>query len=92
MSHKQKDKGDIAVAKVAADLTTKNYSIFTPAFTEHLPFDLIAYKNGKSYRIQCKYAIDGQLENRTSWTDKNVPTKRSIRVLILITTGCSFHN
>lgn len=76
MSHKQKDKGDLAVAKISADLTEKGYSVFVPAFTEHLPFDIIIYREGILNRIQCKYSIDGQIENRTSWTDKHGSHKK----------------
>lgn len=71
MAHKQKDKGDIAVAKTIADLTVKGYSVFVPVVTEHLPFDLIAYKDCKSSRIQTKYCSDGKIKNKTSWADKN---------------------
>jgi hypothetical protein len=70
MTHHTKDKGDLAVAKVIADLTEKEYSILMP-LSEHLPFDLVAYKQNKLYRIQCKYSSDGFIKNKTSWADKN---------------------
>lgn len=70
MKHHTKEKGDIAVTKIIADLTEKGYDILLP-ISEHLPFDLIAYKNYISYRIQCKYASDGIADYKTSWTDKN---------------------
>lgn len=69
--HHTKDKGDLAAAKVIADLVEKEYSVFVPVVTEHAPFDLIAYKDGKCYRIQAKYSIDGTLKNKTNWADKN---------------------
>jgi PD-(D/E)XK endonuclease len=69
--HHTKDKGDIAAAKAIADLVSKGYSVFTPVVCEHLPFDLIAYKDGKCYRIQAKYNSRGTVQNKTSWTDKN---------------------
>ncbi|MCP6758965.1 MAG: group I intron-associated PD-(D/E)XK endonuclease [Fischerella sp. CENA71] len=69
--HHTKDKGDIAAAKAIADLVDKGYSVFTPVVCEHLPFDLIAYKDGQSYRIQAKYNSQGAVKNKTSWTDKN---------------------
>ncbi|RAM48904.1 MAG: hypothetical protein C6Y22_25155 [Hapalosiphonaceae cyanobacterium JJU2] len=69
--HHTKDKGDIATAKAIADLVDKGYSVFTPVVCEHLPFDLIAYKDGQYYRIQAKYNSKGAVKNKTSWTDKN---------------------
>lgn len=71
MVHIKKEKGDDAVARVITDLTIKRYYIFIPVITEHLPFDLIAYKDNKSFRIQAKYSSSGTIQNKTSWTDKN---------------------
>jgi hypothetical protein len=69
--HHTKDKGDIAAAMALADLTLKGYICFTPTISEHLPFDLIAYKDGKCLRIQAKYNSNRKLCNKTSWADKN---------------------
>ncbi|MDJ0737052.1 MAG: group I intron-associated PD-(D/E)XK endonuclease [Nostocaceae cyanobacterium] len=69
--HHTKNKGDIAAAKAIADLVCKGYSIFTPVVSEHLPFDLIVYKDGQCYRIQAKYSCNGEIKNKTSWADKN---------------------
>ena len=69
MLHHTKDKGDIALTQAIADLTTKEYYCFLP-LAEHLPFDLIAYKDGYSYRIQSKYSTDGGLPDHTCWSDK----------------------
>lgn len=69
MAHHTKDKGDIASAIVIADLTKKGYSVFIP-LSEHLPFDLIAYKEKQTYRIQVKYSSDGFIKNSSSWADK----------------------
>ncbi len=71
MAHHTKDKGDLAVAKTMLDLTIKGYRIFVPAITEHLPFDIIAYKNKQCYRIQCKYSFDNTVKNKKIWSDKN---------------------
>ncbi|GAA6619108.1 group I intron-associated PD-(D/E)XK endonuclease [Scytonema sp. NUACC26] len=71
MLHHTKNKGDIAAAKAIADLTVKGYLVFTPVVCEHLPFDLIAYKNSKCYRIQAKYAGDNRVIKKTIWVDKN---------------------
>lgn len=38
--HQTKDKGDLAAAKVIADLVEKEYSVFVPVVTEHAPFDV----------------------------------------------------
>jgi hypothetical protein len=69
MKHHTKEKGDLAVTKVIADLTEKEFDILLP-ISENLPFDLIAYKDNISYRIQCKYASDGIADYKTSWADK----------------------
>jgi hypothetical protein len=71
MSHHTKDKGDIAAAIVIADLTIKGYTCFTPIVSEHLPFDIIAYKDNKCLRIQAKYSSSGNIPSRTSWSDHN---------------------
>jgi hypothetical protein len=71
MKHHTKDKGDIAVAKTILDLTIKDYTVFVPAFTEHLPFDIIAYKDNICYRIQCKYSVDHKIKNKSIWSDRN---------------------
>lgn len=69
MKHHTKDKGDLAVAKVIADLTEKGYKIYLP-ISEHTKADLIA-ENGHIYRIQVKHSIDGIVNNAQSWSDKN---------------------
>ncbi len=71
MSHHTKDKGDLACAIAIADLSRKGYSVFSPVACEHLPFDLIAYKDGKCHRIQCKYSADGFVKRTTSWADRS---------------------
>ena len=71
MTHHTKDKGDIAATQAIADLTKKGYSILTPTVSEHLPFDFVAFKDNKFYKMQAKYSSDGTLSNRTSWNDKN---------------------
>ncbi|MEH2287929.1 group I intron-associated PD-(D/E)XK endonuclease [Nostoc sp.] len=49
--HHTKNKGDIAATKAIADLTLKGYLILTPVVCEHLPFDFVAYKDNKCYKI-----------------------------------------
>lgn len=62
--HHTKYKGDIALMKISLDLTEKGYAVFLPV-SEHLPFDLIAYKNGKCFRIQAKYSAGGEAKDST---------------------------
>jgi hypothetical protein len=59
MKLKTSEKGDIGTTQVIADLTKKGFTIFVPAVTESLPFDIVAYKDGVFKRIQCKYSSDG---------------------------------
>lgn len=61
--HHTKSKADIAATKAIADLTVKEYLVFTAVVREHLPFDFIAYKDGKCYRIQAKYASKNLVNN-----------------------------
>ena len=54
--HHTKEKGDIGLAKIIADLSVKGLKVLTP-LSEHLPFDLVAYsfETDKFYKVQCKY-------------------------------------
>ena len=45
-SHHTKDKGDLGVAKAFADLVSRGYAVLFPA-TEHAPFDLVSYRDGR---------------------------------------------
>ncbi len=67
--HHTKSKADIAATKAIADLTAKAYSIFTAVVCEHLPFDFIAYRDGKCCRMQAKYASKNLVNNISYWTD-----------------------
>jgi hypothetical protein len=71
MDHHTKTKGDLAVIKAISDLCEKGFVVFTPLVCEHLPFDIIAYKDCVCYRLQSKYSFEGTVMNRTSWADKN---------------------
>ena len=72
--HHTKNKGDLGVLKAQLDLYEKGYLILTP-HTEHSPFDIVGYKDGKFLRIQVKYrtAKNDKIEVpfRTCWADKN---------------------
>jgi hypothetical protein len=82
--HHTKDKGDLGVAKVHADLVSKGFTILFPA-TEHAPFDLVAYAAGEFHRLQVKYrsARAGaiKVQFRSMWADRNgthtTPTDKS---------------
>lgn len=55
MKHHTKDKGDIGVGFVIADLISKGIKVCIP-ISEHLPFDLVAvYPDGSLKRISVKY-------------------------------------
>lgn len=54
MKHHTKEKGDLGVFKVEADLASKGFVILRP-MSEHTPFDVVAYKRGKFIRIQVKF-------------------------------------
>lgn len=69
-------KGDIGATQVIADLVKKGYVILTPIVCESLPFDIMAYKDGVTKRIQCKYSSNGKVASETSWTDRNGSHKK----------------
>jgi hypothetical protein len=56
--HHTKYKGDLTVSKVVADLIEKRWFVLTPLYSEHLAFDVLAYKEtdkGPRYiRVQVK--------------------------------------
>ena len=74
MTHHTKTKGDIAIPHAMADLAEKGWDVFIP-ISEHLPFDIAAYKDGKFVRVQVKYrsARAGLVEVRfrSNWTDRH---------------------
>ena len=58
MAHHTKDKGDLAVGMVIADLLINGYQ-YAPLISEHMPFDLIAispYHDYQLKKIQVKYS------------------------------------
>lgn len=73
--HHTKDKGDLGVAKVFADLVGRGFGILFPA-TEHAPFDLVAFDgDGRFLRVQVKYrsARNGVVKVvfQSSWADRH---------------------
>ena len=73
-THHTKNKGDLGVAKATADLIEQGFMVMTPC-TEHAPFDLVAYKDKKFFRVQVKYrelSKTGTVEVKfaSNWADK----------------------
>jgi len=72
--HHTKDKGDLGVLKAQVDLHQQGWMVLVP-HTEHAPFDLVGYKNGRFVRVQVKFR---SLKDETIyvslhsvWNDKN---------------------
>jgi hypothetical protein len=62
--HHTKNKGDLGVLKVKVDLFQQGYLVLVPE-TEHSPFDLVIYQEGKFKTVQVKFrnlARSGVLE------------------------------
>jgi hypothetical protein len=72
--HHTKDKGDLAVVKVHADLVDRGALVLLP-LTEHAPFDVVAYLDGQFFRVQVKYrsTTNGvvHVRFRTTWADRH---------------------
>jgi len=74
--HHTKDKGDIGLACVIADLVRRNIQVALP-ISEHLPFDLIAiHPHGAMIRVSVKYRMMSKtgtvtVETRSMWADRN---------------------
>ena len=52
-AHHTKNKGDLGVLKAQTDLCAKGFLVCLP-LSEHAPFDLVIYRNGKFKRVQVK--------------------------------------
>lgn len=69
-----KEKGDIGLSKIIADLIEKQVSVSLPV-SEHLQYDLIAEKNGVCKRVQVRYTqlVDGRIQPKlcTSWANSS---------------------
>jgi hypothetical protein len=74
--HHTKNKADIGVTQVIADLTSKGFVPCIP-LSEHQPYDLVAVNdNGKLLKLQVKYASlmkNGcvEVKSKTVWADRN---------------------
>jgi hypothetical protein len=100
-AHHTKDKGDLGVLQAKVDLFEKGFILLVPQ-TEHAPFDLVAYRDGRFLRVQVKYraTVNGQISFHmsTCWADKHgthsIPIdKRSIDVLCIYcpNTRCCYY-
>lgn len=73
--HPTKTKGDLAVAHAYTDLMEQGYLVLWPA-TEHAPFDVVAYRDGKFIRVQVKYrSLNARgvldIELGSVWSDRH---------------------
>ena len=72
--HHTKTKGDLGVLAAELDLFEKGFLLLKPQ-TEHAPFDLVAYRDERFYRVQVKYraAVNGQIAFHlsTCWADRH---------------------
>lgn len=73
--HHTKNKGDLGVLKAQADLCSQGFLVCLP-LTEHAPFDLIVYKNGRFNRIQVKYRSQSKrgtldVSFKSYWSNKS---------------------
>lgn len=72
--HTTKEKGDIGLTQIIAALTLQQVAVALP-ISEHLPYDLIAEKNGLMKRTQARYAQlkNGKIEVKltTSWSNSS---------------------
>jgi hypothetical protein len=90
-AHHTKDKGDLGVAKAHADLVGQGWTVLFPT-TEHAPFDLVAYRDGKFRRVQVKYRSGRtgslHIQFTSTWSDRHgvhkVPIDKSAIDLVCV--------
>jgi hypothetical protein len=76
MRHHTKDKGDIGLGCVMADLLKHDIQVALPV-SEHLPFDLIAiHPRGHTLKVSVKYRVMSShgsitVRSRSVWNDRN---------------------
>jgi hypothetical protein len=72
--HHTKTKGDLGVLAAELDLFEKGFLLLKPQ-TEHAPFDLVAYRDERFYRVQVKYraAVNGLImfQLNSYWADRH---------------------
>jgi len=85
MRHHTKDKGDLAVGKVIADLLAQGFQVCLP-ISEHLPFDLVAVSQSpmELRRVQVRYATSKggclKVSVRNSHSDRRGVHHRRVRL------------
>lgn len=83
--HHTKDKGDLGVARVIADLMTAGIQVSLP-ISEHLPFDLIAIApDHRLSKLSVKFLTMTArgtviIPGRSGWTDRHGVHKRPHKV------------
>ena len=76
MRHHTKDKGDIGLGCVLADLLKHDIQVALPV-SEHLPFDLIAiHPHGDTLKVSVKYRLMNKrgvisVRSQSVWNDRN---------------------
>jgi hypothetical protein len=76
MRHHTKDKGDIGLGCVLADLLKHDFQVALPV-SEHLPFDLIAiHPRGDTLKVSVKYRLMNKrgaisVRSQSVWNDRN---------------------
>ena len=72
--HDKKTKGDLGLTYAIARLTELEWHVCLP-ISEHMPYDLIAEKDGICKRVQVRYTTPKNdilaVKLRSSWSDKN---------------------
>ena len=78
-NHPTKYKGDLAVARVAVDLTEKKWFVLSPIYAEHLAFDLLAYKlvKGKPRYIRVQVKSSPKFGLTTVWKNHTKIVEKS---------------
>ena len=76
MRHHTKDKGDIGLVCVMADLLKHDIQVALPV-SEHLPFDLVAIDpSGQTLKVSVKYRVMSNrgsisVRSQSVWNDRN---------------------
>ena len=76
MGHHTKDKGDVGLGCVVADLLKHDIQVALP-MSEHLPFDVIAiHSAGDMLQVSVKFRMMSRagsvtVETRSMWADRN---------------------
>lgn len=71
-----KEKGDIGLTKIIADLTENNINVSIP-IAEHLKYDIIIEKDSKMFRVQARYSKADknnsyiQVKLKSVWSNKS---------------------